>query len=674
MTSRLARRLRGVKRRVTTRRFAIRAAGVVLAATAVAALPLPAAHASDTHTGAPVAVAAPHALPADPGPTPPPVQPGPTATAPAPSPSPSSPAPSAPSSPAPSVPTGAPTPTAPTPTGPLVTAPAGYPQAATNNGLFAGFTAHDSIGVPVMSDTYDTTADTGHMWDVGKKAEAAITSMFFGFDRFLIAFCCWLLSWALKFGLAKSLTGPVSNAASSYQTHVINGLGLTSLALVIAGFMCGVQIMVRSRAKGFGELCLSLLVAAIAAVALASPANFANSMMGDNGLLGNTRDTSLSLADISMGGQGTAGAAPGAVADPMETILVNTFVREPHELIQYGVDFDDPTSPAHKCVGYYNDTIDGQWIVSVAKNKDFDSLDPWSYMGKCDKDAGKFNKDPSVERMFAAALAAFAALIMAVLIILMSGGFLAAQLGLGVLCITAVFAVLAGIVPGGGRAMLWRWCGQTVKALLGIFLSIEFLAMFCLLIQSILKDNSGQGLVIRFAILDFITVAGLIFHRRLINAGKDVSFQFTRRLERMNIGGTKGSFLVRPYSTWETRQRSGSQFPLLAARREARMEIGRITTPLAAAAGAAGGVLIGSRAAAARAERRRGGGNGPGPAGPGGTGPVGGGGGGRGPGGAPTAPPSAAARLGARVRRARAGRVVLNTAPVVGRAGRAAVA
>ncbi|MFD8887947.1 hypothetical protein ACFV0H_36500 [Streptomyces erythrochromogenes] len=83
--------------------------------------------------------------------------------------------------------------------------------------------------------------------------------------KWVIAFCCWLMAWALGFGLAKLLLPPILSVANSLHIQVIMQMGLPDLFLSVCALIAVIRIFFGDRAKGVGDAAPSILLAALTA-------------------------------------------------------------------------------------------------------------------------------------------------------------------------------------------------------------------------------------------------------------------------------------------------------------------------------------------------------------------------------------------------------------------------
>ncbi|GFH78559.1 hypothetical protein Sgou_32290 [Streptomyces gougerotii] len=98
-------------------------------------------------------------------------------------------------------------------------------------GVLGVFNVTDVNNLPIS--VYRVKGDTGGFtrWDLGLLNLG--TEFLFTVTKWVIAFSCWLIGWALSFGLAKLLLGPVLAVAESLHARVIMEMGLPALFLAV---------------------------------------------------------------------------------------------------------------------------------------------------------------------------------------------------------------------------------------------------------------------------------------------------------------------------------------------------------------------------------------------------------------------------------------------------------
>jgi hypothetical protein len=158
------------------------------------------------------------------------------------------------------------------------------------------FDVVDENGVPLSA--YGLNVDQGGTLDVISKIIAFLIGLGFSVIKVVIGFACWLVDWALGFGLAKALLNPVSDIAGTIRAQVIDNLGLPGLFLMIVALWGGYHILFKRRSKGWSEIAMSLVIASIAGVTLADPGRVLIGNADDSGVLGTTKQFSMHIADV----------------------------------------------------------------------------------------------------------------------------------------------------------------------------------------------------------------------------------------------------------------------------------------------------------------------------------------------------------------------------------------
>ncbi|XIG72701.1 hypothetical protein C1N81_04030 (plasmid) [Streptomyces sp. SGAir0957] len=421
------------------------------------------------------------------------------------------------------------------------------------------FNVTDRDGVPISAYTVKT--DTGGWKDIDLKIWNIIAQGLFGISKWVVGFTCWLIRWALNFGLADVLIGPVDNISTTIKTQVIDRLGLPGLFLLFAGFYSGWLILFKERSRGFAEIGVSLVVAAVTTTVLVSPAQVllgqhnqpqpqgSTMLLSDEGLLGKAKDFTLEVASIVLSddpASAKGSSDPNNVAKPITDALVDAFVVKPNELMVYGQTFDGSCDKAFrefKLAEFNLNEVGGNyWNAAM-----MDSIYDTNFIDSLNKASDKFEnscgdlkpkaKRASADLAFSALFVAIAAIIVAILMVLVTGGFLTAQGWLAFEAIRGHWALAAGILPGGGRATLWRWFSAITKAVLGIVLAILFLAIFILIVLALIDADTGDVLAVKFIVIDVTAVAGLAGHKRIKQTAQSIAVNLNRKLANARVGG-----------------------------------------------------------------------------------------------------------------------------------------
>ncbi|MFC8094670.1 hypothetical protein [Streptomyces sp. NPDC057301] len=223
--------------------------------------------------------------------------------------------------------------------------------------LLAPLNIYSSEGVPING--YELNAQGGSIVAFKTQALAFALSGLFTLIRLLVGLAGWAIEMAFRFPLLKILVRPAQKVADTYDTVVVDTLGLKGLLLAWAFVLTGFMIVRGRVGRGLGEMCLTLLIGAIAASALIRP----DTLLGPNGPLGQSQQVAAEVAQQSVnsydwGGKlasldPCAGLAGNAeikcleregeepvssidVARPLQDSVTNALIVKPYMLLQYG--------------------------------------------------------------------------------------------------------------------------------------------------------------------------------------------------------------------------------------------------------------------------------------------------------------------------------------------------
>ena len=426
--------------------------------------------------------------------------------------------------------------------GPGVLAP-GPPAASEDSGGGGGQPLLETV-VPgsdpgqYPTSGYDLGYDDGGTFGISNKVLGLFCSMAWAATRWLVRVGIWIVEWSFSFGFADRLAAPVENVAASYQTQVVDRLGLAPFFLLLAAGWCAFQVFRGRLGRGAGEFFVSLLIAALAGTVLASPSTLLF------GSLDKVAQASVEVAAVTTSADGSAPSASSPDVDaegamrPLTAGLHQALVERPHELLNWGR-FIPPGDP---CRALYEEL--------VATGPHGTDSEPRERMkNECSsggEEMEEFNRNPSPERLGATLLVGFAALVVVLLMVVIAASLIAAQLGIVLFVAIAPFPIVAGILPGGGRGMFWRWLGAVGKALATVLMTTVFLALFLVGIDAVLLATSGEALMVQMGLIDVMVVCAFVARKRLVSAGQRAVTNTTKRLEGARIGGTAGSSWLGP--------------------------------------------------------------------------------------------------------------------------------
>ncbi|WP_430787129.1 hypothetical protein [Actinoplanes sp. G11-F43] len=348
-------------------------------------------------------------------------------------------------------------------------------------------------------------------------------------DKMIVRAACWLLNASITFGVADALLGPAAHVADEYQTQVVDRFGIVHMALMICVFWFGFAALRGRVGKGAGEILISFALAGISGVVLAAPAD---TVLGDEGLLGTTRDIGITLAALPLDdtdpATNTGRLTPNNVIDPFEEAIVDVFVRQPHQQLAYGVVFDDTGDGAHPCLDTYNK------ILKTGREESPMYLP----MKDCDPRLAEHLRQDTGSRIIGTLLVTIGALILLIYVVVgvvipVLGG----QVALAFLAALLVIALPVSLTGGPGRRALWVWVGATTTVVAVIIVGFGSLSFFLVTTGAMIKVEGG-GFLLRLLMVDVIALILLAVHRRISHNARTHVRHTTRRLDRARIGGS----------------------------------------------------------------------------------------------------------------------------------------
>lgn len=384
---------------------------------------------------------------------------------------------------------------------------------------------------PHPTSHYDIGYDEGAWNHFSRKILGFLTEAAFGTARWFVRVGLWVVNWALAFGFAERLAAPAQRAADAYETRVVGPLHLEYFFLMLAAAYGGWHAMRGRLARGGGEFFTSVVIAALAATVLAYPGTFLLEA------LERTSEVSFDIASV------TTAEDPSRPMDPDNPVagvaadIHRAFVESPHQLIDWGRTIPEGDS----CRGIYDAIVaTGPW---GSKDEPREAMKA----AGCEDEA-KFNHDPSPDRLGAAMLVALGTVLVAVMMVAIAIALVGAQLGVVMAIALAPFGLVAGVLPGGGRQLMWRWVAGWARSLAAVVMTAVFLSLFLVSLTALLAETSGEALVVQMLVVDIVVIVALIKRKKLMAAGRRAVTNVTQRLGNHRIGtgsggGQRGSWL-----------------------------------------------------------------------------------------------------------------------------------
>lgn len=416
----------------------------------------------------------------------------------------------------------------------LVTADAAHADSGTSApAALSWMDIKDSHGISIWK--YEMSLDRGGVTSPGKVIWSFLVDLAWSGYVSCVAVAIWLIDWVLSFGWLTALTHPVLGLAESLSS-IVDRLGLTPVLLTVAAV---VAVLWMARGKwvlGTYELFTSLLIASLALGVLANPVAL---VVGDDGLIMQSRDIGLAVANgLANDGQPT-GDAEQTRAD-VTGMLTDTFVRQPHQLINFGAVLD-----GGKCEEAYSEVIAGG-----PYGEDSDIRDA---VGDCDSDFGAVAADPNSGMAMSAIVLGPAALVVLLFAIVLAGAVLLAAVYALYQSLKAVVTLVTGLLPGSARGALWMTLAELVMSLVTVMFSIVFLTGYLLIIQSVFASaDPGRSHMATFFSVDILLLAGVVVFRKGRKRLKAAADRFAQALAARPGGSATTLPQKRPFSAAET--------------------------------------------------------------------------------------------------------------------------
>lgn len=363
----------------------------------------------------------------------------------------------------------------------------------------------DSRGISIWD--YELSLDRGGVTSPDTFFWSAITDACWGAYRAWCALALWFLNWVMSFDWIHTIAAPLISIGDAMQV-VVTQLGVVPTLATIAAIVA-VGWMARGRwATGVWELALTLVIAALATGVLAQPVRL---LAGDAGLIVKTQQAGLELSAAIDGQSGVSGQTPDQLRRAQTGVLVDTFIRAPTEMINFGSVLD-----GGRC-----DTV---YTTAVKAGPYGSSADLRNKVGACSPAAKAYADHPTASMAIGSVIFMPAAFIILAMTILLAGSVIAAGCSAMVAALRLIVTLVTGLLPGGARGGLFRAVADTAISLLIIMFTTVFLGVFLLVIQAMFAAGPGQSIPRTFVIVDVILVVGIVIYarqRRQLKAGAD---------------------------------------------------------------------------------------------------------------------------------------------------------
>lgn len=354
---------------------------------------------------------------------------------------------------------------------------------------------NDSHGISVWN--YEMSLNRGGVTDPGKFFWSSVVDLYWGAYRSGCALALWFLDWVMSFDWLHIIASPLLSTGAALQS-VVDRIGVVPTLLTIAAVV-SVGWMAKGRyATGIWELAMSLLIATLATGVFAQPVQL---VAGPDGLIMKAQSFGLELAAELSTGQGGSSSDPVQLRKQMTGQMVDTFVREPAQMINFGRVLD-----GGKCEKVYDEVVRGgpYGLEDDIRDK----------VNGCDSKLGDYADAPSAGMATGALMFEPASGIILLFAVVLAGSVIAAACYAMFQSLKAIVALVTALLPGGSRGSLFMTVAETAISLLIIVFTNVFLAVFLMVIQALFKDSAGASKPRTFIIFDVLLIVGIIVYWR----------------------------------------------------------------------------------------------------------------------------------------------------------------
>jgi hypothetical protein len=403
-----------------------------------------------------------------------------------------------------------------------VTPPSDSPCTTDNPGDNASSIVPDDCWGRFPSSNYDIGCDEGAWNHISRKVYCTFTDLAYQGARASTAVALWLVEWSYGFDIYDRLGDHAIAIADTYDRHLIGPLNLGHFVWFLAVAWAAATALRGRITAAAGELGVSFVVAMLAGVFMANPAGYLHGMFNTVGSI-----SGALFATASGHPPPDNGIDAEIVLAPLQAEIHGAFVEQPYDYLNWGGPLTGPCATARDRI-----------LRDGPHGNDNEPRDAMRDAG-CGHQAD-FNHDPNGTRLFGAVLTFAAAGIMVVLVTLVAVTVVVAQMVGIVLFSLAPFALLAGILPAGGRTLAWAWLGALGRVVLAIVGMSFVLSLLLLTVQALLAATTDVGLVERFALLNIVIATMFLARKRILAGGHNLASHVAQHMATRRPGAAPG--------------------------------------------------------------------------------------------------------------------------------------
>lgn len=361
-------------------------------------------------------------------------------------------------------------------------------------GAFSVFDVPDSRGIHVSQ--YELSLDTGGITAPLKIWLSMRLNGAWNIYRYSIAFVAFLVDWTINMSWVSAITDPLAKIGQELRSQLLDPAGIAAFMLIVSAAVGVVRLIFGRMGKGLYDILSACIVAALVTGVLASPIG---AMTGVP--LTRARQIGVGVANLiatdgalpEMGGQ-----APTSHLE-VGTTLIDTMIRPPHGLINYGVNFTND----QKCTGAYDKAL------KAGPYWDPDSTEARQAVGSCDKNLGTYAKYSIYTASASMSLFMVSGALLCALILLVCVLIFIAVLMLVWNLLKLVVTAVIGIGPGDTRGPMIRNAFQALISLIYVASSMIALAIVMAIVRMAFASQDAVP-ILRFIVADLVLIGGFV--------------------------------------------------------------------------------------------------------------------------------------------------------------------
>jgi len=350
----------------------------------------------------------------------------------------------------------------------------------------------DSHGISMWNHELSLDRGDGFPFNPAKFFWASVTDYYWHGYRSYCAVALWFIDWVMSLDWLAAVASPLLEVGDAMQS-VVNNLGLVPTFLMITALAAGAWMFRGRHATAVWEVAIACVIAVLATGVLAQPVQL---VAGPDGYIINAHRLGQEIGAALATGD-AAGKTSQELRRTQTGQLVDTFIRQPTQMINYGAVIDGGS-----CESVYNEVVGAGPYGSASTIR--------TKIAACDKTLGDYAANPSAGMATSALLFSPAAFVMLLFGGLLAGAVVAAGVWAAFQSVKAIWTMVAGLLPGSSRGSFFLTAAEVIVSLAIIVFTNVYLAVFLLIIQALCAASEPTSIARTFVIADVLIVVGLI--------------------------------------------------------------------------------------------------------------------------------------------------------------------